>query len=413
MSEDRSLPSRTDNAPTWELFHRLNEGSNLPPVGKDAVRTALRGLERRLGPSWPKRQFRDQGWLPPELIGFSGYTAVLPQLLTLFVRLDTWADEPSLATVLSSLRKTCTTTDWRHTLLQLEVGRAARAKDWSSTFEPDIPGSANHGDLLLDTGHDSPVLVEATTLGRTHDDLLTERFEDDLQAWLRWLEAQYVVHTVTKLSGRLEPEAAQHWCEEVAKAATAVTVTGKSVTVGCSLATVTVHPGEAPVGIATFDGVPRLRDLSRRLRKMILEKAKQSAGPYPTWIRLDGLDGVFAFTPWAQAEPGERIARLADVLSEPLAAYPHVHGVIYSSGMAAGGYGVASGTLDATMETERGSFLRREIAPFLLRETIVLPVRPEGRELARAWATAYGCEPTWLDEDLTAHGLPRLALIRP
>lgn len=68
-------------------------------------------------------------------------------------------------------------------------------------------------------------------------------------------------------------------------------------------------------------------------------------------IRLDGLDGVFAFTPWAQTAPEERSAALAEVLVEPLPDHPHVHGVIYSSGLAAGGYGATSGILDATVET--------------------------------------------------------------
>src|SRR5690348_4144876 len=143
---------RPDDVPTWELLQRWNEGSSLPPVGKAAVRTALESLERRLSPSWLRRQFGRQGWLPPELIGFAAYTAVLPQLLTLYVRFDTWADTPSFSPVFAKIRRTCTTTDWRHALLQLEVARGARAAGWSVSFEPDIPGSVNHGDLLLGTG---------------------------------------------------------------------------------------------------------------------------------------------------------------------------------------------------------------------------------------------------------------------
>jgi hypothetical protein len=283
---------------------------------------------------------------------------------------------------------------------------------WDASFEPGIPDSASKGDLLLDTRGESPVLVETTTLGRTSDDILTDQFEDQLQDWLRWVEDQHGVHTITELTGRPEPEAARQWCDEIAEAAAVVAASGSPETVPCSVGTVIVRPGDAPVGEATFNGVPRVRDLSRRLRKLVLDKAKQSAGPYPTWIRLDGLDGVFAFTPWAQAAPEGRIAALAEVLVEPLADFPHVHGVIYSSGLAAGGYGVTSGTLDATVETAQGVFLRREQARFLFRELVILPVRPEGRELATAWAAAYGSEPGWLDADLTARGLP-LAQIRP
>lgn len=122
---------------------------------------------------------------------------------------------------------------------------------------------------------------------------------------------------------------------------------------------------------------------------------------------------MFAFTEWAQATPEARISTLADLLGEPLATYTHVHGVIYSSGLAAGGYGAQAGTLGATLELAHGIFLRREIAQFLLRETIILPVHPTGRHLATAWGNAYDREPTWLDEDLAALGLPVLAQIRP
>lgn len=413
MPDVSSLPPSRHELPTWELMHRFNDGSGLPPDRKDAVRSVLAGLESRLGSSWVMRQFRDQGWLPPEFLAFAAYTAALPQLLTLYTRLEAWADEPGFRPVFSKVRRTCTTTDWRHAMLQIEVARAARAMGWAATFEPDIPDSGNKGDLLLNTGGESPVLVETTTLGRTSDDLLTDQFEHQLQDWLMRLERQHGVHTVTDLLDRPEPEAAQRWFGEIAQAAAAVAGSGSPVTLRCSSGTVTVRPGDAPVGEATFSGVPRVRDLGRRLRKLALDKAKQSAGPYPTWIRVDGLDGVFAFTPWAQAAPEDRIRALAEVLVEPLTKHQHVCGLIYSSGLAAGGYGAQPGTLDATVETTQGVFLCREQAQFLFRELIILPVRPEARELAAAWAAAYSREPSWLDEDLEMCGVLPLAVIRP
>jgi hypothetical protein len=127
---------------------------------------------------------------------------------------------------------------------------------------------------------------------------------------------------------------------------------------------------------------------------------------------VDGLDGVFAFTAWVQAPPEERIAKLAELLAEPLGAHPHVQGIVYSSGMASGGYGAAPETLVATAQTNQGYFVRRSVAQFLLRETVVLSLRTEGQELAPAWAQAYGSEPDWLDFDLAARGLPLPAQLR-
>jgi hypothetical protein len=241
---------------------------------------------------------------------------------------------------------------------------------------------------------------------------MTEQFEGALEAWLRSVGDRHGVYTVVELTRALEPEASFEWREEIAAAAVDVSANGMPATVRSAAGSVTLNPGEAPVGVATFNGVPRERDLSFRLRKLVLEKARQTSGPYPTWVRVDGLDGVFAFTAWSQATPTQRIAELASLLVEPLGAYPHVHGVVYSSGMAGGGYGVAPETLIAGVDTSQGHFVRRSLATFLLRETVVLPVRPYGLELATAWAAAYGSEPQWLDDDLTARDLPPLAQLR-
>lgn len=130
-------PSRSpDDAPSWQLLHQLNDQSSLTPEGKATVSTALDSLERRLGGPWPCLQYERRGSLPPELIAFSSHTAVLPQLLMLFVRLEVHADDASFAPVLKSMRKTPDTPTWRHALLQLEVARAARAAGWPATHFP-------------------------------------------------------------------------------------------------------------------------------------------------------------------------------------------------------------------------------------------------------------------------------------
>ncbi|MGH3627744.1 MAG: hypothetical protein ACRDRL_09940, partial [Sciscionella sp.] len=53
--------------------------------------------------------------------------------------------------------------------------------------------------------------------------------------------------------------------------------------------------------------------------------------------------------------------------------------------------------------------LRRLLAPHLVRESLIVPLRDEGVELASVWAKAYGSEPAWLDQDLASLGLPALA----
>jgi hypothetical protein len=64
-------------------------------------------------------------------------------------------------------------------------------------------------------------------------------------------------------------------------------------------------------------------------------------------------------------------------------------------------------------ETEDGYFVRRLLAPHLARETIIVTLRPAGRDVASAWADAHASEPAWLDNDLATLDLPPLAAFWP
>ena len=72
-------------------------------------------------------------------------------------------------------------------LLQLEVARAAEDQGNVITFEPAIPGSKRHGDLLIDAGTDQAWMVETTTIPRAAIDLDWQD-EDKFKAAIRLIE---------------------------------------------------------------------------------------------------------------------------------------------------------------------------------------------------------------------------------
>ncbi|HEY3409463.1 MAG TPA: hypothetical protein VGK53_14930 [Propionicimonas sp.] len=366
-------------------------------------------LERRLGHAWPRRQFAKRGYLFPELVSFSSNVAALPRLLTLAVQLESVADASTFAPVLRVLKHEPTADAWLHSQLQLEVARAARFLGWAATFEPSITDSSHKGDLQLTVGDGRQILVETTSVFRSDSDLSAGGFEHELQNQIRAIELRYGVHTVVDLVQQVDPEEMANWLEAIDTAARRVAASHRPLDVEGAAGVVRVQANRVPDGTVTFSGVLRERDAVPRLGTAVAYKARQSRGPDPAWLRINAKEGLFALTPWAQMPPADRITLLAEVMKQYTQGEAHLHGVICSSGacLAMGATDPAVEDVDA--ETSDGFFVRRLLGPHLARETFIVRLQELGVEAAAAWARAYRSEPTWLDHDLAALGLPPLA----
>jgi len=395
--------------PTWSRMHHLAETSSLSTEGKKAVGHVLDRLEARLGRSWPRRLYSRRGHLFPELVLFSSHVAALPRLLTFAVQLEAVAEDPSFAPVLRTLKQEPISTDWQHVKLQLEVARAARAVGWGAEFEPSIPGSPRKGDLLLTLSEAGRVLVETTTLFRASKDLSLKEFEDAFMERLGAIERKHSVRAIVDLVQQLDMDATNDWFEAIEAAAAEVQATGEARKVDGPGGVVHLLVGEIPVGTIFFNGVPRERDVSHRLGAAVARKARQTEGPYPAWLRIDARDGIFAFTEWSGMPPSERVATLAETMRPYTDGHEHLHGIVCSSG-AADSLGATDPAIEqANAETDHGFFIRRLLAPHLVRETVIVTLRRAGLDVASAWADAYAGEPAWLDNDLAALDLPSLA----
>jgi hypothetical protein len=107
--------------------------------------------------------------------------------------------------------------------------------------------------------------------------------------------------------------------------------------------------------------------------------------------------------------PTECLHAIAALIRANIAWPANARGVVLSSGVGVNFDGNDADAQAITVRSESGVFLRRLANPYLVRETFIVPLTDAATEQADWWVTAYGDEPTWLDVDLAAAGLPKTA----
>lgn len=397
--------------PTWQDLDDLISRGGLTDRGVTTMRWALTRLRTLLGNSWLDRQYRKQGRLPGELLFAGTHRCALPQALWFVLRLDHVVTEPTFAKVKAELRRGADSALWRHTLLQLEVARAAEDQGNAVTFEPAIPGSKKNGDLLIDGGTDGAWMVETTTVPRAAVDLGWEDYEDQFKTAIRRIELRHGVTCVVVLNDHMAQDDTGAWLAAVEAAAESTTGLTRAYAVPSEIGVVTVHREAVPPGTAVFTGAVQYRNGWHRLGRTLSGKASQVRGPWPAWIRVDCLDGLFQFTDWAKMVPQERLAAVGAAIRDNVQWPGNAEGVVLSTGPAVSIGATNPTAAEATVQTLDGAFVRRLLAPHLVRETFVVPLREHGNDRAGWWARAYGREPEWLDQDLERAGQPRLAYL--
>jgi len=340
--------------PTWQDLDDLISRAGLSDQGVATLRWALTRLRTLLGDSWLARQYRKQGRLPGELIFAGSHRYALPQALWFTLRLDHAVAEPTFAKVKAELRRGADSATWRHTLLQLEVARAVEDQGDAVIFEPAIPGSNKKGDLLVDGGTDRAWMVETTTIPRAAADLDWQDYEDQFVDSIRRIELRHGVTCVVHLDDHMAQDETQAWLAAVESIAGSTTCLSGAYTVSSEIGVVTIHREAVPQGTTLFVGAAQYRDGWHRLGRKLSAKAVQIRGPWPAWIRVDCLDGLFQFTEWAQMVPRERLAAIAAAIRENLKWPGNAEGVVLSSGPAVSIGATDSAVEDATVVNHPG-----------------------------------------------------------
>ena len=202
--------------------------------------------------------------------------------------------------------------------------------------------------------------------------------------------------------------------DRLANAAAKVQLNGGRVAVEALGVRLEVTRDDDPDAPTSFQGPPTLSDPIARMVKRIWQKAKQTIGGPPAWIRIDEQGGLFQLSPWAHSPIEQRLAELCAALTEAIESYPHIRGLVLTDGT----YPWGSQDTDVTCG-RRGQqplagpvALLRKLPLQRSRRTFVLPngVRrvelPPHLELSPArW---YAEEGSWLDWALRDAGWPSL-----
>jgi hypothetical protein len=290
----------------------------------------------------------------------------------------------------------------------LEVARVAADQGDTVSFEPAIPGSNKYGDLLINGGTDQEWMVETTTVPRAAVDLGWEAYEDSFATAIRLIEHRHGVTCVVVLDDHMAEDETRAWLAAVEDVARSTTAVSGVPIVPSEIGTVAVHHHPVPTGTATFTGAAQYRNGWHRLGRTLAAKANQVRGPWPAWIRVDCLDGLFQFTDWAKMAPQERIQAIAAAIRGNVEWPDNAEGVVLSTGPALSLGATDPSAENATVHTPDGIFVRRLLASHLVRETLVIPLRDRGSSRAVWWAEGYSHEPQWLDQDLDGAGQPHL-----
>jgi hypothetical protein len=396
---DRVLPDPdADVPPTWDTIDRLTSEVADPRVG-----WGRRVLQRFLGDSWPTTQWSVSRWLPSELIDAGVHISAGPRLLQLAANLISFAHSAGFEDAASRVRAGgITRSDWHHLVLQLEIARAGLTFDATVRFEPAIDGTARKADVELRGPDTTTLCVEAVALWPASASTANEAWDRDLRWRLDEIARVERVAMECEVSDHPGDDPRDEWLDKVR--ALAATVARSGITTvsepGWCRLEVTAANDSGRDGVVAFSGMPNIRDGWARARKVLRDKARQTRGADNVWIRMDMLDGLFAFSGWAQESPQKRLSWMRQLLLDTLRIDAHVHGVILSSGASFTWATAGSAELGEDVSAEGAALIRREISPHLARETLIVPLNAHGNEVARLWASAYASEPTWLNHDL-------------
>ena len=392
-------------------FGGLRIHLRLPRLGRRRC-TRSSTSSRTLGSTWPRRQ-HPEGCAFGKLI-FIGPVSALPRVLTFFTRLRAVLAEPSSEALLRLLRRPVSESDWTHLELQLEMARVAIALGHPYSFEPPIPGSDRKGDLLISLRTGEQILVETTALGTAQEQILDDRVHTQLGAALTQIATNHAVCISVTIhrrqgAGLAGGSGIEELLNRIAILAGQIRSTGQPQAELSVDVHLRVEPDSTGQGSWTLTGPEGQQDLGSRLRRTAREKLIQSKGDRPVWLRIDSRDGMFTLTEWSKRDDILRLDEMATYLVPVLDDAPHLAGLIYSSGpiFTTAGAPAVEHSADAVVHRDRGTLIRRVLAPFVVKETLVIPARDRA-PFATEVVGAYLDEPGWLDADLKAIGLPPL-----
>lgn len=432
MSDDSADAARI----TWDFWAGGLAAAPVTAVGHKCLSWAVGILRNTFGEDWLRRNAETSGTVPFIHLDWFPLTnhRVVVRVIELAAQIELVRREDGMDALLQDaalIRPTshAVLRDFQHLLLELEVAAFAILHGWTVCHEKQLPTGRKPDLWLSRNGID--YLVEVTALGFDREFQTVEAWTDTVFAAFRGLERRHRVETASCLDELLDNEDTADWLARAEDAALLTAEDGLHRTVQSASCTVTIAP-EGQLPEVRWTGPMHTQDVWARVATRLQEKAKQTRGGPPAWLRLDDVGALFKLTDWSARPLAQRLEQLADNIAISLAQAPHVRGVIltgatqYAADGAVGETAWAKsghlvGIPDHVPSRERladgPAGLRRIIPGNRQRLSFVIPTRhshiqlPPGTGLEPGlW---YHNEPTWLDRALTRIGQPQLRDVLP
>ena len=420
---------------TWDGWMRAPADAAVAPAGQPVLRRAVDMLRDLFGETWLADNAAISETVP--LMHHDWWPLRNPRavvrVLELAARAALVRQHGGAESLLEQARQVrsgreSVMREFKHLCLALEVAAFAITGGWRVAYEQPLP-SGRRPDLWL-RRDGLEYLVELTVVSFDRDFRAAEAWLENLRFAFHGIEARHHVDTTRQIETMLDDEETRavagrgrrrrptHRCGRDHADRAARRSCRRSLPEG-QRPTSTVSTGPA-----------QFRDVWERVAARLEEKAEQTRGGPPAWLRIDDVGTMFKLTDWSAAPLPERLAQLAHNVGIALAGAPHVRGVILTGGdqyAAAGAVGETawSDSVDHARLPDAGPrryqigdgplAMRRIIPGPRQRLTFVIPTQhphvllPAGIGLEPGlW---YDDEPTWLDRALRELGHPALQTI--
>jgi hypothetical protein len=420
---------------TWDGWLRSPADAAVAPPGRPVLRWAVDVLRDLFGEAWLADNAASSETVPllhSDWWPLSNPRAVI-RVLELATRAALVRQHGEAEPLLEQARRVGTgresvIREFKHLCLALEVAAFAITSGWSVAYEQPLP-SGRRPDLWL-RRNGLEYLVELTITGYDREFRVLEAWLEKLRLAFFGIEARHHVDTTRQIEAMLDDQETRQWLAELDTAVRLTAADATPRTVRLEGAVAEVFPeGQRPTSTVST-GPAQFRDVWGRVAARLEEKAKQTYGGPPAWLRIDDVGTMFKLTDWSAAPLPERLAQLANNVGVALADTPHVRGVIITGGDQYAATGAAGETAwsdsgDHTRLSDGGPgryqvgdgpvAMRRVIPGRRQRLTFVVPTEhphvllPAGVGLEPGlW---YDDEPTWLDWVLRELGHPALQAI--
>ncbi len=400
---------------TWEDWARVDEPGALTPAGVEAVKWAAEVVAEFYTDEWFQRNL--ERW-PNPLLSLYDHPLSRPMAAVRHVEraariaLVPPAARQALSEGTNGIRRSNSWDEFDHLDVVLEVIGLALRDSWQ--VECEVPTGCGRRPDIRVTRSGFSYSIEVTTQGFDRSAREEERQSERLRDYQLRIECGRGVGCAVRIERLLSEEELQTFVAALDQAALATTTTGDNSEVDLAYATATVRPGARRPGTTSYEGPAVGVDLWPRFAKRLCEKAQQVEGAGRGWIRIDEGGGLIAFTPVYHLAPVERLSLLIRRISEVIAEYPHVEGVIISHGAGPDWtpltreVGVVERTTSSAVWERRlpGSRRRTTYVVRTPRRGLLLPVVVDP-------ARWYNAEPSWLDWALHQLGIgPVESLVR-